>query len=95
MSRFPRKTIDLWVNNAKWHKGPWVRKFLNENRGLLIHYLPPYNPELNYQESLWRAMRYEQTTNVYFENLEQLEKSVFKRSQHWKPEKIVSLCQLT
>ncbi|GFP35896.1 hypothetical protein HKBW3S43_01683, partial [Candidatus Hakubella thermalkaliphila] len=79
--RFKGKIIDLWVDNARWHKGERVRKFLLKNRNLHIHYLPPYHPELNYQESLWRTMRYEETTNVYFETLFDLEVSVFKRSQ--------------
>ncbi|WP_407079625.1 transposase, partial [Candidatus Hakubella thermalkaliphila] len=51
--RFKGKIIDLWVDNARWHKGERVRKFLLKNRNLHIHYLPPYHPELNYQESLW------------------------------------------
>ncbi|GFP25196.1 hypothetical protein HKBW3S25_00654 [Candidatus Hakubella thermalkaliphila] len=92
--RFKGKIIDLWVDNARWHKGERVRKFLLKNRNLHIHYLPPYHPELNYQESLWRTMRYEETTNVYFETLFDLEVSVFKRSQRWKPQKIISLCKL-
>jgi transposase len=94
LCRFTAKTIDLWVDNAKWHKGPRVREFLMRHRRLCIHYLPPYHPELNYQELLWRTMRYEETTNVYFETLTHLEVSVFRRSQRWKPQKIASLCKL-
>jgi hypothetical protein len=39
-------------------------------------------------------MRYEETTNAFFETIEQLEASVFKRSQRWKTQKIKSLCKL-
>jgi hypothetical protein len=54
-----------------------------------------YHPELNYQEILWRTMRYEETTNTYFEKLDDLTSSVLKRSQRWKPAKIKSLCHHT
>jgi hypothetical protein len=93
--RFQGKIIDLWVDRARWHRGKRVENFQGENRHLHLHYLPAYHPELNYQETLWRTMRYEETTNAFFETIEILEVSVFKRSQRWKPQKIKSLCPLT
>ena len=92
--RFQGKIIDLWVDRAKWHKGDRVSQFLRKHRCLHLHYLPPYHPELNYQETLWRTLRYEETTDVYFETLTDLEVSVFRRSQRWKPRKVLSLCKL-
>jgi transposase len=92
--RFKGKVIDLWIDRAKWHKGGRVEEFCMDYRQLHLHYLPPYHPELNYQEILWRTMRYEETTDAFFETIEDLEISVFKRSQRWKPKKIKSLCQL-
>jgi len=93
--KFKRKVIDLWVDRARWHKGGRIEKFIAKHPQLHIHYLPAYHPELNYQEVLWRTMRYEETTNAFFEVIEDLEVAVFKRSQRWKPKKIKSLCQLT
>lgn len=92
--RFRGKIIELWVDRAPWHKGDTVKMFLTEHSYLHINYLPPYHPELNCQEILWRTMRYEETTNVFFETIEDLETALFKRSQRWKPQKIKSLCQL-
>jgi len=94
LARFQGKIIDLWVDNARWHRGEMVYSFLSEHRRLRLHYLPPYHPELNYQEALWRIMRYEETTNVYFESLKHLTTSILKRSQRWRPNKIISLCKL-
>ena len=93
--RLRGKTIDIWVDNAKWHKGMRVETLLVEHSFLQVHYLPAYHPELNYQERLWRTPRYEETTNVYFEAFADLDKAVFKRSQRWKPTKIKQLCQLS
>ena len=94
LSRFKGKLIDLWVDNARWHKENRVYSFLMEHSQLHVHYLPPYHPELNYQEALWKTMRYEETTNAYFETKEDLSLAIFQRSQRWKPNKIISLCNL-
>jgi hypothetical protein len=94
LSRYKGKAIDLWVDNAKWHKGEKVYSFLIEHSQLLLHYLPPYHPELNFQELLWKTMRYEETTNAYFETKEDLSNAISRRSQKWKPNKIISLCKL-
>lgn len=88
-------TIDLWVDRARWHKGSRVWTFCAEHRQLHLNYIPAYHPELNLQEILWRTMRYEETTNTYFETMDDLTLSVFKRSQRWKPTKIKALCQVT
>lgn len=92
--RFNGMMIDLWVDHARWHKGRRVEKFISQHSQLIINYIPKYHPELNLQEILWRTMRYEETTNTYYESFDELVSSVFKRSQRWKPNKILSLCQL-
>jgi len=90
--RFKDTIIDVWVDNARWHKGKRVNEFLATYQRLSILYLPKYHPELNKQEIIWRWMRYEETTNTYYESMEELTSSVFKRSQRWKSQKILSLC---
>ncbi len=87
--------IDLWVDQARWHKGKRVVAFLCHHSRLKINYIPKYHPELNLQEILWRTMRYEETTNTYYETFEDLVNAVFNRSQRWKPQKILSLCHFT
>ncbi len=56
--------------------------------------MPPHNPKLNYQERLWWMLRYEETTNTYYETMMHFEVAVFSKSQRWKPLKIRKLCQL-
>jgi transposase len=84
--------IELWVDHARWHKGKRIRQFCHQHKRLTIEYIPKYHPELNYQERLWKTMRYEETTNTFYEDLELLDESVFSRSRTWKPKKIRSLC---
>jgi len=92
--RYRKVVIDLWVDQARWHQGQRVRQFITDHKRLAIHYIPKYHPELNPQEPLWRTMRYEETTNTYYETLEELVMGVFSRSRRWKPQKIHSLCHL-
>src|SRR5512136_1611118 len=84
--------VELWVDHARWHKGKRIQSFCRQHKRLTIEYIPKYHPELNFQERLWKTMRYEETTNTYYEKFETLLSSVFSRSQTWKPKKIRSLC---
>ncbi len=94
LSRYRKYMIDLWVDQARWHKGVKIEQFLDRQVRLMIHYIPKYHPQLNPQEILWRTMRYEETTNTYYESFEELTTAIFIRSQNWKPKKILSLCHL-
>jgi transposase len=94
LCRYKGIIIDLWVDQARWHKGHRVAEFLSQHRRLAISYIPKYHPELNPQEILWHTMRYEETTNTYYENEEEMSLSIFTRSQSWRPQKILSLCHL-
>lgn len=86
--------IELWVDHAKWHKGNKVERFCSVHNRLSIRYIPKYHPELNFQERLWKQMRYEETTNTFYENCQHLKNAIFNRSQIWRPKKITNLCKL-
>ena len=92
--RFKGTIIEIWVDNARWHKGKKVDDFLGEHKNVNVLFIPKYYPELNKQEYVWRWMRYEETTNTYYESFEELKIAVLKRSQRWKPKKILSLSHL-
>jgi len=94
LCRYKKKFIDLWVDQARWHKGARIDGFLYKHFRLTIHYIPKYHPQFNPQEILWRTMRYEETTNTYYESFEELTHSIFARSQSWKPKKVLPLCHL-
>jgi len=94
-SRIRRKTIWLYVDNACWHKGAAVRAFLKAHPRLRLGYLPPYQPALNMQERIWRRVRYECTTNRYFEELDDIWTAVHKTVDQWTPGKIRKLCRIT
>jgi transposase len=89
------RRIFLYVDGASWHKGERIRAFLREEKRIVLCYLPPYHPELNPQERIWHLIRYEVTTNRYYETLELIEDAIRKQQHVWKPPKIKSLCLVT
>ncbi|CAA6813813.1 MAG: Transposase [uncultured Sulfurovum sp.] len=48
------------LDNASFHKSKKFKANLPRwsNKGLTLLYLPPYSPELNIIETLWRFMKY-------------------------------------
>lgn len=88
-------TIWLYVDGARWHKGEPVDQFLKTHKRLHLEYLPSYQPGLNMQERIWRQIRYEATTNRWFENLETIWAVIKKTAHSWSPKKIRRLCNIT
>lgn len=46
----------LVLDNSSWHKSKKVRKYA-ETLGIVLWFLPPYSPELNPIEQLWRMVK--------------------------------------
>ena len=61
-----RKIFLIW-DGAGWHKSKEIRQFLSEtNQGktkLELFNFPPYSPEFNPQEHIWKALRQKITHN--------------------------------
>jgi len=91
--RFKGWRIYLYVDRAKWHRGPEIDSFLSEHPHFDLEYLPPYHPKLNLVDRLWKQLRYETTTDKYFETINDIFCAIRKQQRHWKPQKIVSLCK--
>lgn len=88
-------TIWLYVDQARWHMGEEVEVFIRRHRRLHIEYLPSYQPALNMQERIWRQIRYEATTNHWFEDLDTIWDTVQHTTKSWTQNKIKRLCQIT
>lgn len=85
----------LYVDGASWHKGDEIRRFLHTHRRLHLEYLPAYQPALNPQERVWRRIRYEATTNRWFENLDAIWDTIHHTTHSWSPKKMERLCHIT
>ena len=64
---FPDKNILLIWDQAGYHRS----KELNLPINIKIEYLPPYSPELNPTERLWRWLRRHVCRNRLFQNLDE------------------------
>jgi putative transposase len=90
-----RKKIVLVLDNASSHKSNKVAEFVEiHKKRLELLFLPPYSPELNPVERVWKNLRYRVTHNTFFENLIALENAVIEYlKDHAKPnERLKSLC---
>jgi transposase len=92
--RLQGHTIWLYVDRARWHRGEEVDLFVQTHKRLRLYYLPPYQPGLNLQERIWRQVRYEATTNRWFDNLDLIWDTVQRTTQPWSPNKIKRLCKI-
>lgn len=71
------KKILIILDNASWHKKA-VRLMREEDshNNLEFLFLPPYSPELNPIERVWRITRREKTHNRFFESISILRNSL-------------------
>lgn len=66
-----QKIIIVW-DNASWHKSKVVREFLKQNPGKFhLFAFPPYYPDENPQEHVWKAGRAKVTHNVFIDKIDQ------------------------
>ena len=72
---YPNKKIIIFWDNAPWHRGLRVRDFLSETRhNFYLVNFPPYTPEENPQEHVWKTAREYVTHNKFLKNLERVAK---------------------
>ncbi len=60
-----RKSI---LDNAGYHKCKSVKNYIrhSKNNKIKLHFLPPYSPNLNLSERIWKIMREKVTYNRYY-----------------------------
>jgi transposase len=92
------KKMMLITDNAAYHHAAGLDGWLQENRNVLeLLFLPPYSPELNPIERVWKLLRRLCTHNEYFPELELLENALTRQlRQWWKPNAVLRrLCCIT
>jgi transposase len=57
--------VHVIVDNARYHQNEEVKEFAKE-LGIKIHYLPPYSPNLNPVERVWKLMHETVRYNQYY-----------------------------
>jgi transposase len=81
----PNRKILLVVDNARFHHAADLQPWLADHRGRIqLDFLPPYSPDLNPIERVWKLTRRLCTHNRYFPTLEDLVAAVFERFRIWR-----------
>ena len=95
------KRYALVMDNAPWHKKTMrliekdqLPEYEDIRKCLTFVKLPPYSPDLNPIEQVWRITRRENTHNVFFPSLAKLESTVDTAFEAWAVpnEQLRSLC---
>ena len=83
--------IVLVLDKAGWH----ISRTIDLPPNLLLMHLPPYSPELNPVEILWREVRKKEFHNEVFDSLNDVEKVLVKilGTYHKDPEAIKQLAK--
>jgi transposase len=72
------------LDNAGYHHAQQSRPFFRRHRRRLrLDFLPPYSPELNPIERVWKLLRTRATHNQYFAELDDLVSAVTKQLAEW------------
>ena len=95
-----REPDDEWsfiTDNAKYHHATlhaeWRRK---QEPDFVLHFLPPYSPQLNPIERVWKLLRRLRIHNRYFASIPELTESVDAQMGIWaKPNAVLKrLCSV-
>jgi len=71
--RARKRKMCLILDNSRYHHAHSLRGWLRKNEKLLrLEFLPPYSPQLNPIERVWKLTRRICTHNRYFPSLEEL-----------------------
>ena len=89
------RKIILILDNARYHHAILIQPWLNKNReNIQLVFLPPYSPDLNNIERVWKMTRRVCTHNKYFSTLDELLCVIKKQMEIWKKpnDKLRKLC---
>lgn len=66
---YPAQKLVIFWDNAGWHRGSEVQKWIEEDGNTETVHFPPYTPDLNPQEHVWKAGRANVTHNKHITDL--------------------------
>jgi transposase len=67
--------IHIFCDNASYYRNKIVQRYLERSR-IVLHFLPPYSPNLNPIERLWKWMKERVIYNTYYEHFEEFKAAV-------------------
>jgi len=74
--KYPSKEIHLVLDRGSYNKSEETLSYA-EKLGIKIHLLPPYSPNLNPIERIWKVMNEHVRNNVFFKSAKDFRRSIF------------------
>lgn len=68
---YPTQHLVFVWDNAGWHRGSQVTEWIQDDGNTETIYFPPYSPNLNPQEHVWKAGRKAVTHNQHITNIQE------------------------
>jgi transposase len=85
-SKYPAaKVIYIVLDNAGYYKGKKIKEYLKSSKIALL-YLPPYSPNLNLIERVWKFFKKKILANAYYESFLEFRRACLKffRKNTWR-----------
>lgn len=74
---YPEKTrVHVFCDNARYYRNKTVNEYLKTSK-VRLHFLPPYSPNLNPIERLWKWMKERVIYNTYYSEFEDFKSAIF------------------
>ena len=67
---YPDKKLLIFWDGPGWHRGSKVQEFIEKDENIETIYFPPYSPEENPQEHVWKKGRGKCSHNKFIENID-------------------------
>src|SRR5271163_1842706 len=71
-----KQKIHVFCDNARYYRNKEVEAYLEKSK-IFLHFLPPYSPNLNPIERLWKWMKERVIYNTYYEHFEDFKGAIF------------------
>ena len=71
-----KRKIHLFCDNARYYRNKSIKLYLETSR-IKMHFLPPYSPNLNPIERLWKWMKERVIYNTYYDCVDAFRSAIF------------------
>ena len=78
LGRQPRGMVHVIADNAKYYRSKLVKEYLSKRPRIRLHFLPPYSPNLNLQERIWRFLKDKIIVNRHYPTLGDFREAILK-----------------